>query len=189
MEGRAVEDAGQGGVGDGDARTVSSADVDAATDLAARLRLAVGRLHRRIRIDDHESVPPLQLSALVTVEQHGPLRLSELARREAVTAPTMSRVLSALDEQGLVHRAPDPHDARGVLITLSPAGSRRLNQMRTHRTALIARRLARLDDRQRAALAAALPALEALLVDEPARVDEAAARGRGRHDALAREQP
>jgi DNA-binding MarR family transcriptional regulator len=138
----------------------------ALTDLAARLRLAVGRLNRRIRIDDHESVPPLQLSALVTVEQHGPLRLSELARREAVTAPTMSRVLSALDEQGLVHRAPDPQDARGVLITLSDTGSVRLNETRNHRTALIARRLGRLDDTQRAALAAALPALEALLVDD-----------------------
>ena len=138
----------------------------ALTDLAARLRLAVGRLHRRIRIDDHESVPPLQLSALVTVEQHGPLRLSELARREAVTAPTMSRVLSALDEQGLVHRAPDPQDARGVLITLSDTGSVRLNEMRNHRTALIARRLARLDEAQRAALATAVPALEALLVDD-----------------------
>lgn len=162
----------------------TSDDTYPATDLAARLRLAVGRLNRRIRIDDHESVPPLQLSSLVTVEQHGPLRLSELAKREAVTAPTMSRVLSALDEQGLVHRAPDPQDARGVLITLSPAGSQRLDQMRTHRTALIARRLARLDDRQRAALEAALPALEALLVDERESAHEPAARARpGHHSA------
>jgi DNA-binding MarR family transcriptional regulator len=136
------------------------------TELAARLRLAVGRLHRRIRIDGRESIPPLQLSALVTVEQHGPLRLTELARREAVTAPTMSRVLAALDEQGLVVRAPDPQDARGVLISLSPSGAERLAAVRSHRTALIARRLARLTDEQRALLTAALPALEALLVDD-----------------------
>lgn len=139
---------------------------EASADLAARLRLAVGRLSRRIRIDGGESVPPLQLSALVTVEECGPLRLSELARREAVTAPTMSRVLSALDEQGLVVRAADPQDARGVLITLSAEGARRLDEVRTRRTALVARRLTRLTDAQRAALAAALPALEALLVDE-----------------------
>ncbi len=148
------------------AHPAPSGELETLTGLAARLRLAVGRLNRRIRIDDHESVPPLQLSALVTVEQHGPLRLSELAKREAVTAPTMSRVLSALDEQGLVVRAPDPQDARGVLITLSPTGSARLAETRNHRTALIARRLARLDDPQRRALAAALPALEALLVDD-----------------------
>ena len=136
------------------------------TELAARLRLVIGRLHRRIRIDGRESVPPLQLSAMVTVEEHGPLRLSELARREAVSVPTMSRVLAALDEQGLVVRTPDPQDARGVLVTLSDDGARRLTQVRSHRTALVARRLGRLDAEQRATLAAALPALEALLVDE-----------------------
>lgn len=139
---------------------------DELTELAAHLRLAVGRLNRRIRIDGRESIPPLQLSALVTVEQHGPLRLSELARREAVTAPTMSRVLSALDEQGLVVRASDPQDARGVLITLSALGATRLDEVRTHRNALVARRLTRLDDAQRATLVAAMPALEALLVDD-----------------------
>jgi DNA-binding MarR family transcriptional regulator len=136
------------------------------TELAARLRLVVGRLHRRIRIDGRESIPPLQLSALATVEQHGPLRLSELARREAVTAPTMSRVLAALDEQGLVIRTPDPHDARGVRIVLSEEGAARLAEVRSHRTALVARRLARLDDEERQRIAAALPALEALLVDD-----------------------
>src|SRR3954454_3709518 len=101
---------------------------DAAVDgvsaeLTTRLRLAIGRLSRRVRIDGHESIPPLQLSALVTVEQHGPLRLSELARREAVTAPTMSRALTSLVEQGVVIREPDPQDARGVLITLSELGA------------------------------------------------------------------
>ncbi len=143
--------------------TGTAADTD---ELAARLRLVVGRLSRRIRIDGRESVPPLQLSAMVTVEERGPLRLSELARREAVSVPTMSRVLAALDEQRLVVRTPDPQDARGVLVTLSAEGERRLAQVRNHRTALVARRLRRLDAAQRASVAAALPALEALLVDE-----------------------
>jgi DNA-binding MarR family transcriptional regulator len=111
-------------------------------------------------------VPPLQLSALATIDLHGPLRLSDLARREAVTAPTMSRVLAALDDNGLVVRAADPQDARGVLITLSDKGRTVLEEIRNHRTALVARRLARLDDAQREALRAALPAIEALLVDE-----------------------
>jgi DNA-binding MarR family transcriptional regulator len=147
-------------------RALDELNEDEQIELASRLRLAVGRLHRRIRIDGRESVPPLQLSALVTVEEHGPLRLSELARRESVTAPTMSRVLAALGEQGLVIRRPDPTDARGVLIVLSDEGARRLREVRSHRTALIARRLGRLDGAARGALVAALPALEALLVDE-----------------------
>jgi DNA-binding MarR family transcriptional regulator len=140
---------------------------DLLTEEATRLRLAVGRLHRRIRIDGGGvSLPPLQLSALSTVALHGPLRLSELARREAVTAPTMSRVLGALDDQGLVVRAADPQDARGVLITLSPAGRVRLDEIVTHRTALVARRLGRLDAAQRQVIRAALPAIEALLEEE-----------------------
>jgi DNA-binding MarR family transcriptional regulator len=78
----------------------------------------------------------------------------------------MSRVLSALDEQGLVIRTPDPDDARGVRIVLSERGSVTLNEVRSHRTALIARRLARLDPQLRHTLGAAMPALEALLVDD-----------------------
>jgi hypothetical protein len=79
-------------------RDEPAASADEETEIAARLRLVIGRLNRRIRIDGRESVPPLQLSAMVTVEEFGPLRLSELARREAVSVPTMSRVLAALDE-------------------------------------------------------------------------------------------
>ena len=49
---------------------------------------------------------------LATLSDQQPLRLSELARREAVTPPTMSRVLAALDDAGLLVRTPDPQDAR-----------------------------------------------------------------------------
>ncbi|SDE50804.1 MarR family winged helix-turn-helix transcriptional regulator [Pseudonocardia oroxyli] len=144
-----------------------SAENDALlTEEATRLRLAVGRLSRRIRIDGGDSLPPLQLSALSTIALHAPLRLSELAKREAVTAPTMSRVLGALDDQGLVVRTPDPQDARGVLITLSDSGRARLDEIKTHRTALVARRLSKLDPRQREVIRAALPAIEALLEDD-----------------------
>lgn len=149
------------------ATTVATSRFETPDDeVASRLRLAVGRLNRRIRIDGSESLPPLQLSTLVTVEQLGPLRLSELARREGVTAPTMSRVLSALDEQQMVRRAPDPGDARGVLVSVSDDGRAKLREVRSQRTALVARRLDRLDAEQRAALEAALPALEALIVSD-----------------------
>src|ERR687894_237310 len=145
--------------------TTGSVETEELTALAARLRLVVGRLHRRIRIDGRESIPPLQLSALVTVEQHGPLRLSELARREAVTAPTMSRVLAALDEQGLVVRAADPQDARGVRIVLSEEGAARIAEVRSHRTALVARRLERLDREERPRNVAPLAALGGPFLD------------------------
>src|ERR1700712_6065167 len=78
--------------------------------LPARLRLAIGRLNRRIRVDSAAVLPPLQTWVRVPLEEHEPLRLSELARREAVTPPTMSRVLAALDDAGLLVRTPDPQD-------------------------------------------------------------------------------
>lgn len=132
-------------------------------DLPARLRLAVGRLNRRIRIGSGAVLPPLQTSVLATLVDHEPLRLSELARREAVTPPTMSRVLAALDDAGLLVRTPDPQDARSALIHLSDAGRDAIERIRTERTAQLAERLERLDADQRAALEAALPALEALV--------------------------
>ncbi|PVZ03443.1 MarR family transcriptional regulator [Actinomycetospora cinnamomea] len=132
-------------------------------DLPSRLRLAVGRLNRRIRVDSAAHLPPLQTSVLATLEDQAPLRLSELARREAVTPPTMSRVLAALDDAGLLVRTPDPQDARSALIELSDAGHEAIRRIRTERTASIAQRLDRLDPEQRAALEAALPALERLV--------------------------
>jgi DNA-binding MarR family transcriptional regulator len=135
----------------------------AVTDVPARLRLAIGRLNRRIRVDSAAVLPPLQTSVLATLEEHEPLRLSELARREAVTPPTMSRVLAALDEAGLLVRTPDPQDARSALVQLSEEGRATILRVRTQRTAMLATRLDRLDPGQRQALEAALPALEALV--------------------------
>jgi DNA-binding MarR family transcriptional regulator len=134
-------------------------------ELAARLSVAVGRLHRRIRLDSND-VPPLQLSTLVSISEHGPLRLGELAAREAVSAPTMTRVLAALDERGLIVRSPDPDDARSTRVALSDTGVRVLAEVRTRRTALLDARLARLTLTQRAALEAAVPALEAMIAED-----------------------
>lgn len=128
----------------------------------ARLRLAVGRLNRRIRIDSAAVLPPLQTSVLATLEENAPLRLSDLARREAVTPPTMSRVLAALDEAEMLVRRPDPQDARSALVELSDKGRATITELRTERTAMLAERLDRLEPEHREALERALPALEAL---------------------------
>jgi DNA-binding MarR family transcriptional regulator len=144
----------------------ATADVTADAEVASRLRLAVGRLARRLRLEGDGGLPPLQLSTLATIEAHGPLRLGELAQREAVTAPTMSRVLAALDQRGAIERSPDPADARSTLVSVSPSGYELIATVRSERTATLARRLVRLDAEQAAALVAALPALEALVADD-----------------------
>jgi DNA-binding MarR family transcriptional regulator len=132
-------------------------------ELAGRLRVAVGLLVRRLRQQDPGRLSPAQLSALVTVEAGGPMRLGDLAARENVAAPTVTRMVGAMEEAGLVSRRPDPSDARGSLVSLAPGGVAALDALRRERNNLLSRKLAALPAEQRAALEAALPALEALL--------------------------
>jgi DNA-binding MarR family transcriptional regulator len=132
-------------------------------ELAGRLRVATGQLVRRLRQYDPGHLSPAKLSALLTVEAGGPIRSGDLAARENVAPPTMTRLIGLLAEAGLVTRGPDPSDARGSLVTLAPAGQAALEAVRRERTSVLVARLRRLSDDQRAAVVAALPALEALL--------------------------
>lgn len=131
----------------------------------ARLRLVISRLSRRLR-SEVGLLPPLALSSLATLAEHGQMRLGELAVREGVSAPVMSRGLAVLDQHGAVVREVDPTDARSQLVRLSAAGEQLLGEVRVAHAAAFARRMARLDARQRGALAEALPALEALLGED-----------------------
>lgn len=137
---------------------------------AADLRLVLGRIVRRLRTVGADGLTASQLSALVHLEEHGALRLGELARREGVRPPTATRLVDPLVERGLVTRSPDPDDARGVLLALTRPGRRLLATTRAGRTAELARALSRLPAADHARLAAAVPALQALLAElrEPA---------------------
>src|ERR671933_2882268 len=99
-------------------RTASSS-----IDVAAHLRLGIARTARRLRQEGDASLSPSQASALVAVERHGPLTPSELAARERVQRPTITRVLDRLEETGLVMRAADPGDRRSSLVTVTAAGT------------------------------------------------------------------
>ena len=72
------------------------------TDLAARLRLGITRHGRRLRQEAGGLLSPSQIAALATIERHGPLTPSELAQRERIQRPTVTRVLARLEEAGLV---------------------------------------------------------------------------------------
>ncbi len=132
----------------------------------ARLRLAINRIGRRMRV--HGGVGPTssQVSALATVEKFGPLRIGDLACREGVAAPTMTRVVAALDQLGYLERKPDPDDRRSSRVGISAAGHDLLESLRRDRTAYLANRVAGLTDSQRAQLVTALPVLEALAAEE-----------------------
>ena len=154
---------GRSGVGEPAAGASGAGMSD--VELAGRLRVAVGLLVRRLRQRDPGHLSPAQLSALVTVEAAGPIRNGDLAARENVAAPTMTRMIGAMEEAGLVNRGPDPSDARGSLVSLAPGGAAALRALRRERNNLLIERLAALSPEQRAALEAALPALEALRDD------------------------
>jgi DNA-binding MarR family transcriptional regulator len=127
-----------------------------------RLRVAVGRLHRRLAQRSTSELTFAQISALVMVEKHGPIRQGELAAREKVAAPSMTRTVSGLVEAGLVQKIPDPEDGRSCHIVVTEAARTLLEKVRTERSAMLAERVARLSPEQYATLVDALPVLEQL---------------------------
>jgi DNA-binding MarR family transcriptional regulator len=130
--------------------------------LAADLRLAVGRLARKLRQVQLGGLSSSQVSALASVERLGPVRLGDLAAAEGVTGPTLTKIVAHLETIGLVTRAADEADRRAARITLTAEGRERLVRIRSDRDAFLEQRLGALDPDARASLAAALPVLRAL---------------------------
>ena len=98
-------------------------------------------------------------ATLARLQRSGPARLTELASAEGVSQPSMTALIARLADQGLVHRAADPHDGRAVVLTLTPAGGEVLAQRRAERTHQITGPLAGLSDDDVRRIADALPAL------------------------------
>jgi DNA-binding MarR family transcriptional regulator len=133
------------------------------SDLASRLRLDIARMARRLRQEAGADLSPSQTAALATIERHGPLTPSELATRERVQRPTVTRVLARLEEAGLIQRAADPEDRRSSLVTVSAAGASLLAVARSRKDLYLARRLESLDADDRATLDRAAAILERML--------------------------
>jgi DNA-binding MarR family transcriptional regulator len=132
-------------------------------ELATRLRLAIARSARRLRQEAGTDLSPSLMAALSTIERHGPLTPSELAARERVQRPTVTRVACRLEEQGLVTRAPDPADKRSALITVTADGRALLDATRTAKDAFLSERLEALSPEDRATLERAAALLEGML--------------------------
>ncbi|MDB4911474.1 MAG: regulatory protein MarR [Gemmatimonadetes bacterium] len=130
-------------------------------DLADRLHSAAIHLLRRLRREDDASgLPAPQLSALSVIVFGGPLTLGELARAEQVRPPTISKLIVALEQQGLVQREVDAGDRRVVRVRATPRGTKVLQDGRQRRVAALVSSLGALSARERALLARALPVLE-----------------------------
>jgi DNA-binding MarR family transcriptional regulator len=138
---------------------VTEADL---AELTSRLQVALARLVRLLRRSTPTSLGQSSISTLATLFAEGPLRPGDLAVREGVRPPTMTRIVAALEEGGYVVRTADPADGRAYLVALTRAGEDLIAGTKSARAGVLRAQMAALTPQQRACIAAALPALEAL---------------------------
>ena len=134
-------------------------------DTAARLRVAIGRLSRRLRATAAGSaagLTPTKISVLLTVVREGPIRLSVLAESESLNPTMLSRVIADLVDAGLVARTSDDGDRRAAWVEATDDGNQLAQRMRRERTDAVNEALEGLAPADRQLLETALPALEQL---------------------------
>lgn len=140
----------------------------------ARLRAVLTRLYLALRRNSpSDELTAAHASAIVTISDHGPLRMGEFARRESIRMPSATTLVDALVRKKLVERAPDPLDGRAVVVDMTEHGRRTVDELRDRRDLVLAGAVEALSAEHRAALLAALPALAAL----QARLDDPAGTG------------
>jgi len=96
----------------------------------------------------------------------GPMRLGDLAAREQVAVPTMSRVIAGLESAGYVQRDADPADGRARLLAGTAQGEQLVTGLTSERTRALAARLDRLTPGQRSGLLDGLRALEQTFTED-----------------------
>jgi len=143
---------------------VNTGDDAKRATLADRLHsLAIHLLRRIRRGDDAAGLSAPRLSALSVVVYRGPISLTELAKAESVTAPTMTRLVQALVRAGLVEKSVDASDNRVVLLRTTEAGRRTLELARARRLAALEELLQRLSPEETLVVERAVSSLEPLL--------------------------
>jgi DNA-binding MarR family transcriptional regulator len=127
------------------------------------LRGAVMRLSRRLRnqrVD--ETLSPTEMSVLATLARCGSATPGELARKEHVQPPSMTRIVAMLEAKGLVRREPHPDDRRQVVVSRTEQADSMLAESRTIRNAWLADLAAGLTEEELAIMRQAAPVLEKL---------------------------
>lgn len=121
--------------------------------LANELRLAIHRLTRRLR-QQHPThdLTLTQISALAIIWREGPITAGELATREQVRPPSITRVVDVLESAGVVVRKNNPSDGRQVLVEITQEGVGRMESYVEAREAWLAQQLAGLSAKDRETL-------------------------------------
>ena len=111
-------------------------------DLALRVHSAVLHMMRLIRrADDAQPLTAPRLSALAAIVFGGPRTLTQLARIEQVTKPTMTATVASLQRDGYIRREISPDDARAVFLSATPKGRRLAKRGQRRRAAFLAEKL------------------------------------------------
>lgn len=134
-------------------------------DTVTRLRVAIGRLSRRLRFTTAGSeagLTPTRISVLLSVDRHGPMRIAELAEQENLNPTMLSRAIGQLVDDGTLERVCDDRDRRAAWVNVTEAGHRLAEGIRRERTDALNDALSGLDADDRRLLERALPALEGL---------------------------
>lgn len=133
---------------------------------ASEIRTLAGKLKRRLReLGGHADLTPSQTSVLLRLEA-GPATVSGLARAESMRPQSMSAVIAALQEMGLVRGASDPSDGRQTLMSLTPKCLKWMQKSRTARQDWLAGTIAqRLSIREQGELRLALKLLARIVED------------------------
>jgi DNA-binding MarR family transcriptional regulator len=137
----------------------------ALVESAALLRRAVLTLARTLRQRARGEFTPTQLSVIGMIDREGPMTLGTLAARERLSAPSITKVITVLEQARLIERIPEPKDRRVCRVALSATGARWIEANRSERDAWLAERLRTLSRAEYSVLAAAVPVIEKLLDD------------------------
>lgn len=99
-------------------------------EVAGALHASIGLLRWRLRQMRVEGLSLPERSAMARLDRGGPATPSALARREQISPQGMGATLATLEARGLVERRPDPGDGRRVVMSLTDAGRRALQDKR-----------------------------------------------------------
>ncbi len=142
----------------------TTTDTVAVADALRPVLLRVGReLRREARA---EGISPEQVGLLVAIKYAPGIGVRDLAARERISPPAMTKHVDRLERDGLVTRTPSADDKRRIGLTLTDEGQRTLRRVRSRRTAWLASRLRELSADELAAVEAAVEPLSRLLTQE-----------------------
>ena len=132
------------------------------------LRLGIMRLSRRLRQErpGADALTPSQLAVLGTLVRCGPMTPRALADSERIKPPSATRIVSSLEEEGLVTKEQDPQDGRQVLVHLTDRALERVEASREVKNAWLIERVGRLSKTDQDKILSVAPILNQLALED-----------------------